>query len=247
MWALVVFLLGACKVYNSNAIFETHKKSKYPLGTLTPKENSESSIQKGDRLSFIFSTNKGEKWVLNAGGVDSDKKTGTTGSLSLDYLVGEDGSVKFPVLGLVNLEGLTIKEAENLLESKLSGLYQDPMVQLRITNQRAIVFSGKSKGQVVTLQNNTTLIEVIAMAGGIQEFGKSNKVKIIRESKGVKTVYQIDLAQIESVDNSSILIKNKDIILIDSHPRSVGNTIQDIGPWIGILTSSLAIFTILNK
>jgi polysaccharide export outer membrane protein len=98
------------------------------------------------------------------------------------YLVEYDGVVKVPTLGRINIAGLTIKEAETMFEEKYSQYYQNPFVLVNVTNRRVIVFnSGSNNGTVLTITNEKfTLIEALAEAGGIDDFSKAYRVKLIR-------------------------------------------------------------------
>jgi polysaccharide biosynthesis/export protein len=92
-------------------------------------------------------------------------------------LVRQTGIVEFPVIGEFNIAGLTIAEAQKLLREQYSSNYVDPFVILEVVNQRAIVFNGDAgHSTVVDIENyNTTLLEVIARAGGIHQREKQKK------------------------------------------------------------------------
>lgn len=246
---IMVCVIQSCGVYNSNSIFTISKKSSFPIDSITCAQNSSQKLKSGDRISFSFSTNNGEKIVLNMGGIEVGNKTNPSSSnLILDYLVQDNGMVTLPVLGDVKIEGLSIPETESKLEDLLKPNYQDPFVQIKLTNQRILVFTSKGIGQVVPLTNsNTTLLEVIAMAGGIKEFSKSNSIRLARDIGGKRKIYLVDLSKIENIQNADITVQNGDIIYIDHHPRKANNVLREATPWLSILSSSLAIYTFLIK
>ena len=79
------------------------------------------------------------------------------------YLVQENGIVKLPVIGEVDVAGLTINEAEETLEKLFDEFYKGSYVKLQFLNKRVVVLGQTS--QVVPLENeNTTLLEVLARA-----------------------------------------------------------------------------------
>jgi polysaccharide export outer membrane protein len=99
----------------------------------------------------------------------------------MTYLVRQDGLLELPEVGVIRLEGLTLEEAEELLEEAYSSFYNSPYIVLRVTNKRVLMFPGESgRAMVVTLENmNTTLLEVLALAGGIGGRANASKVKLI--------------------------------------------------------------------
>ena len=66
------------------------------------------------------------------------------------YEIDVNGVAKFPMIGEVKLEGLTIRQAEEILQQAYSKFYTDAYVVLRYTNKRVIVL-GAPGGQVIPL------------------------------------------------------------------------------------------------
>ena len=104
----------------------------------------------------------------------------------LEFRVTEDGVIKFPDVGEVNIDGLTIAEAENKIVNKLEEGF--------ITNPQVIIFIKEHKSRVVRLLGavsnpdsyillgRKTLGEIIAEAGGFKpEAG--DEIIVIRHNK----------------------------------------------------------------
>jgi len=134
-------------------------------------------IQKNDLLNVEVYTNKGEMLIdpnnelskSNQGGFRENER------LNPDYVVQEDGLVKLPIIGPVLLGGLTLKEAEDILEEEYSRFYKDVFTLIRYNNKRVFVL-GAPGGQVIPLLNeNTNLLEVLSLAGGAGEGFQSSK------------------------------------------------------------------------
>jgi polysaccharide export outer membrane protein len=101
-------------------------------------------------------------------------------------------------------------------------------------------------GTVVTLKNeNTTLIEALALAGGITETGKAYKIKLIRGDSRNPQVQLIDLSTIEGMKQSNMLLQANDIIYVEPVPRISNAILSQITPIVGILTSMLLIYNIV--
>jgi polysaccharide export outer membrane protein len=175
---VTILLLQSCGV-NSNLMFKS-KDEKYATLESTPmKPQSDYRISVDDKITFSLSTNNGTTIIESLSGINKEL---TATNQQLDYVVRQDGTVELPILGNVFLKGYTVVQAEDTLQKLFSKEYNNPFVQLKITNQRVIIFpGGGSDAKVIPLLNsNTTLMEVIAQAGCISERGKANTVKIIR-------------------------------------------------------------------
>jgi polysaccharide export outer membrane protein len=167
----------------------------------------------------------------------------------LDYLVRRNGTVELPVIGVYPVSGLTVVQLEDSLTKTLAKNFQSPFVQIRLTNQRVIVFPGRGQAQVVVLPNvNSTLLEVIALAGGIGDDSYSNSIKIMRKTKSNKReVYKIDLSTIEGVKDAEMIVQSNDYIYIDYKPRIASGVLTEIAPWISLFTTSLTLFYIFLR
>ena len=135
------------------------------------------------------------------------------------------------------------------LENNYSEFYVDPFVQVSVTNNRVIVFPGSGgDAQVVYLKNNnTTLLEVLALAGGITDRGRAKKIKLIRDVNGVRKVYLIDISTIEGLQFTSLVIQNGDYIYVEPVPELGKEILQEIAPIFSIITSTFSIVYILTN
>jgi polysaccharide export outer membrane protein len=144
--------------------------------------------------------------------------------------------------------GMTTRALEEKLELLLSKDYLLPFVQIKVTNQRVIIFPGKNSAQVIILQNtNTSLIEVIALANGIREDGFANSIKLMRKTGNKRAVYKIDLSTIEGLKQGEMLVQSNDYIYINSKKRIGREIIKDVAPWLSIFSSTLAIYALITK
>jgi len=247
---LSFLLLGSCASFNTNEMFTISKKDNFQYDSIPLGPLNEHKICAGDRFSFSFSTNNGEKIIFGSSGVSnpSNTSTGNNPIINQDYLVQLDGHVELPLIGKIKVEGLTTETLEENLELLLSKDYLLPFVQIRLTNERVVIFPGQNSGQVINLQNsNTSLIEVIAMANGIRTDGYANSIKLIRKIENKRVIYKIDLSTIEGLKQGDMFVQGNDYIYIHSKKRTGGEILKVITPWLSVFSSSLAIYALIIK
>jgi polysaccharide export outer membrane protein len=146
----------------------------------------------------------------------------------------------------VKIEGQTVREAEKMLETQFATFYNKPFVLLTVINRRVMVFPGAGgAGRVVNIENeNTNLIEALALAGGISSTGKAWKVRLIRGDLRNPKVMLIDLSTIEGLKQSNLLLQANDIIYVEPVPRVSQEVLQQITPFVGIITSLALLYNI---
>lgn len=205
-------------------------------------------IQKNDILQLDVFTNKGERIIdpnfelrsVNNQNVQNQQQIVT-------YLVQQDGQVKFPIIDLIKLEGLTINQAETLVQEAYNNYYKDSFVKIQFQNKRVIVLGGLG-GQVIPLENeNTSLIEVIAIAGGVNLGDKVQNIKVIRGDLTNPQVFAIDLTTIEGMKGSVISIQPGDIIYIEPWRRAWVESLKDIAPVLSLITSLLTLTLVVQR
>src|SRR5689334_14799878 len=154
------------------------------LKTEVDKTEKGYTIQKNDLLELEVYTNAGERLVDPEVYLKNERPdVETTQETVPQYLVDKNGIVKLPMIGQINLNGLTIRLAEEVLQKEYSKFYKDPFVILKYANKRVIVL-GAPGGQVIPLKNeNTSLVEVIALAKGIDNNAKAVNLRVLRNEE----------------------------------------------------------------
>ncbi len=238
-----ILIFNSCQVLNPERMLRTPADYEYADFSEVP-EIVEYRIAPNDELLFRLFTNEGERLVDPVNSTQQQQiRAG-----QITYMVEYDGMVKIPVLGRVQLGGLTLREAELFLEKQFSEFYNRPFVQLRVTNNRVIVFPGGRGGssQVVYLDNtNTNIFEALAMAGGIAD-GRAGKVKLIRGDLDDPKVFLIDLSTLEGVKNAEMVLQANDIIYVEPRERVPQRIMENIGPYLSLLSSALIVYSLFN-
>jgi polysaccharide export outer membrane protein len=161
--------------------------------------------------------------------------------LLFSYLVEVDGTVKLPLLGRVKLAGLSLREAELELERRYSEYYVRPFVQMMVVSRQVVVYpGGGGDARIVMLEsNNTTLVEVLAMAGGLARRGDARKVKLFRWDTDTqkRKVYQFDLSTIDGLKYADIVMQGDDVVYVQPNPELARQALYDLTPIVTLLTS----------
>jgi polysaccharide biosynthesis/export protein len=114
-------------------------------------------------------------------GVNVWKDTELTRS---SVLVRPDGKISLPLVGELEVSGLTALGVQGLLVQKLKAYISNPQVTVIVqeVKSRTYIIMGKIvKAGSYELGKPTTILEAIAIAGGFQEFAKTNKIYVIRK------------------------------------------------------------------
>jgi polysaccharide biosynthesis/export protein len=248
--SLVVLVLSSCGV-NSSLMFRT-KKSEIIRDNIPIAPTEAYRIAPDDKFIFTLYTNDGKRVIDMLTGITEDGNMAGMqrlgGNNSINYWVKPSGYVELPIIGEVQLAGKSVKEAQDHLSQLYSAFYTKPFVQLEVTNQRVIVFPGNAgTARVIPLMNNnTTLMEAIALAGGITSRGQSRKIKIMRQFPDGRKVYEVNLSTLEGLKYADMIVQSNDYIYIEPTRQISRELLQEIGPIVSIISSSIIVISVIN-
>lgn len=278
----------SCRTYNQNIMFKTTGSvnlEKLKMSLANAERNY--IIQPNDYLDVRVYTNKGERifdpngelpfgapggGVNNAGNTTRTPRVSTStrggsggGQASLpgstEFLVQYDGTVKLPMVDYVKISGLTLLQADSILQTLYAKYYVQPFVTTRVTNNRVFVLGAVGGGQgggnqgagtVIQMANdNMNLLEVISLAGGIPQGGKAQNIRIIRNYMSQEPMVQIiDLSTIEGMRQATLHIEPNDVVYIEPNQRIFFELLRDITPVVNTfvaLVSTYLLITNINR
>lgn len=120
--------------------------------------------------------------------------------ISSDVPVRPDGMISLPLVGDIKAAGRTTEELAAALTSALTDYVRNPQVTVIVTNpsssdfQRRVRITGAVQNpQSLAYRDGMTVLDLVLMAGGPNEFASPNKAKLYRRVEGEVKVYPIHL------------------------------------------------------
>jgi polysaccharide biosynthesis/export protein len=138
-------------------------------------------------------------------------------SLSQTVLVRTDGKISLPLLDDVQAAGLTPLKLKEVLTEKFKTFVENPLVTIIVREAKSfkVYLSGQvMKPGVFALIGETTILQMIAMAGGFTEWANQRKVLLIRRENGREVRKTINYKKIVSGEAENILVKPGDTIIV---------------------------------
>lgn len=162
------------------------------------------------------------------------------------YLVSNEGTIDFPVLGVLNIGGLTKTEAENLIRTKLGNyLKETPIVTVRMANYKISVLGEVARPGMFTVSNEKiSVFEALALAGDLTIWGMRDNVKIIREdADGQREIISLNLNKTDIVTSPYYYLQQNDIVYVTPNKTKAKNS--DIGQTTSLWFSATSILVSL--
>jgi len=152
------------------------------------------------------------------------------------FKVNENGKINLPLVGEVEVLGLTLNQASVFIQRELSKSIIDPIVNLNFLNFRFTILGEVNNPGTFTVYNpKINLIQALGIAGDITITGKRNSVKLMREVGGTMTTTIIDLTKSDFIGTDVFYLQKDDIIYIEPSFTRITNS-GYIGPLGSIAT-----------
>lgn len=137
------------------------------------------------------------------------------------YRVGSDGSINFPLIGRVEVEGLTANRASARLSERLSGYLKRPHVSIFIKqyNSKKVFVLGEVKQPgTFPYEERMNIIQAITMAGGFGKMANKNGTYVTRTVDGKERRVRVAVKEIGEGNAPNFELKPGDIVYV---PESV--------------------------
>jgi polysaccharide export outer membrane protein len=140
-------------------------------------------------------------------------------ALSRTVPVRMDGNISLPLIHEIKAAGLTPIQLEEAIAEKLKGFYENPNVSVTVmeTNSFKVYVSGEVRTPgVYRLRSETSILQIIPMAGGFTDWAKQKKILIIRKENGKEKRFTVDYKKAIKGDDpsSNIILKPGDTIIV---------------------------------
>ncbi|WP_152424980.1 polysaccharide biosynthesis/export family protein [Nafulsella turpanensis] len=201
------------------------------------------SLQPGDILSIKIASLTPEEY-------DFFSQAGSTGAEGEDpllsgYLIDPDGNIELPVVGEIELQGLSLPEARQKIFQAVDGYLKSPTVRVKLLNFNYTVLGEVAQqGTFTTFDPKYSIMEAVGNAGGLSEYADRANVKIVRRMGEQVDIAFVNLLDDELIESPYFYLKPNDLIIVRPLKAKTFNTFtaRNIALGISLLTSLTLIF-----
>jgi polysaccharide biosynthesis/export protein len=212
LYGLILLLLNSCIPFGQmRYMYRDGESSKTEFTTDTV---SAYKLMQNDLLSIDIATSIGGTTEIISKTLDDGSQKNEIGTYAKGYIIDSDGNIDIPYVQKIKIEGLTIKQAEELVYSKLSEYLNHITVKLRIMSFR-ITFIGEFRriGIQVIYSPQVNILQAISLGGELTEFANRKKLTIYRKDLNSKIKkIEFDLTRKNIYDKSYFYIMPGDIL-----------------------------------
>ena len=215
-------------------------------------KNAKSTIQPNDQLVIMvtakdmdvvkpfnqnFSSGQILQYSLPSNNAPAQSQTSASGPT---YMVDSQGNIEFPVIGKINTENKTTEELRDILKKEISKYVLNPQVSVRNTNYKITVLGEVNRPGTYNIPDaQTTLLEVLGLAGDLSIYGNREDILVLRNIDGTMTKERIDLTKADFINSPFFYLKQNDVIIVS--PNETKQKTSRLDPNTGIYISVASI------
>ena len=227
----------------------SQKNTIYFQGTTPQLQQDASSklkIYPNDILGINVFTINAEAYPYLSTGMDKSVSDNRS-PYEKGFVVNEKGELKLPLIGTVNLTGLTIAETVTLMETKFKEYIDEPIVTIKKLNFKVTILGEVNKPGTYPIANEkATLLEVLGLGGDLSTFGDRKNIHIIRtENSKTKDLY-VDLTDPNSLTAETYYLHPDDVIYVSPvKRRAFANISPTVLVFTSIVTTGIVVMTFI--
>ena len=231
---LIVMIAAAtllsCNTSKDNTLAYFKDLADAPSGTLpNPQGNYPIRIQPDDELVITVTSSVPQATAAYNMPMDNPATRSsimsTTQPRTQTYIVDEAGYIMMPTLGRLHVGGMTIPEIRNIVTAKVSEDVKDPFVRVDIVNFGIDVLGEvKNPHRVVTGQQYFTVLDALAACGDLTEFGKRDRVYVIRTEDGKRNYHKLNLNSSDVFNSPYFYMRQNDVVYVEPNEIRIDNS-----------------------
>jgi polysaccharide export outer membrane protein len=138
--------------------------------------------------------------------------------LSMNVVVRPDGVITLPLLNDIHVVGLKPIELQQILTEKLKPFVSEPQVTVivqSIRSRKVYLVGNVSKQGAFNLDGGETVLQLLAAAGGVSQFGKADSIYILRteNKKQIRIPFQYKKA-LKGRTQDDVLLEPGDVVVV---------------------------------
>lgn len=151
--------------------------------------------------------------------------TKTTSASQQTFIVSSDGDITMPELGKIHVAGLNVEQLQKQLTEMISKDVEDPLVSVSLVNFRVIVGGEVAEPRSIPVSRNRySILDALADAGDLTEFGERSNVLLVREENGERKFVHLDLNSSETLASPYFYLQQNDYIYVEPNKIRQANS-----------------------
>lgn len=149
---------------------------------------------------------------------------GESGGYIYGYDVNPFGNIILPAIGPIKVAGLSLDDTRILIQTFADKVFKNSTVECKLLSFKFTVLGEvRLPGSYMNYNNYLTVLEAIGRAGGLNDFGRRDRILVIRPiSNGTKT-YKLNLQDKKILESEAYFLLPNDVVIVEPESKKIFN------------------------
>ncbi len=226
LFTIIIILTASCtsqkKLAYLNNLPETGGEETFPMDIPDYK------IQHRDILYITVKSMTPDgtikDFLSNVSGSIGTYAQSEAGQYMFGYDVGSTGEIILPVLGALKVSGYTLEEARGMIQKVVNTHFNNATVECKLLSFKfTVIGEVRSPGTYINYNNYLTVLEAIGRSGGITDFGRRDKILVIRPVPEGTNTYSLNLQDKSILSNEAYFLLPNDVVIVEPESKKIFN------------------------
>ncbi len=209
---VIITVMSACVSKKSLTYFKKTSDEAYAIQPASPY-----LIQQGDNLHIeIKSIDPSASSIYNLQ-KENVNLPYNRASINLNsYAVHKDGTITLPLIGSIQVDGLTIDEIKIRVQQELEQHLKDVTVFIKLVSiEVSVLGEVRNPGTYYINDNQVNIFEALSMAGDLTDMGNRKKIKVLRTTGEETIAHEVSIADASSLTSEIYHLHPHDVVYVE--------------------------------
>ena len=205
----------------------------------------------GDKLYIqVYSTDEKTNALFNGGSMSGGiSQIMSSSSDNMDiylYIVDEEGNIRLPILGELNVIGKSVRETKFFLEDTIKSILPLNSVDVRLLGRFFSIIGGGRSGRFPMIKEKINIFQAISMFGDFGMYIDRSKIRIIRQTSSGTVIKMFDVRSADILHSEFYYVEPNDVIYLEPlNAQFFG--ISNLWTFVSIGVTSLSFALLIYK
>ncbi len=248
----LILLLGTSCLTNKETVIFQNGPYKVNEPTAVLNEVPEYRIQPNDVLSIKVKTLDGATSDYMNVMPDGTMNLNAVATYLNGYSVDKSGKIYLPSVGEIEIDGLTMNEARQMIQTLIQTQLPQATVFVTLVSFKVSVIGEVLRpGYFYVYNNQLSVLEAMAMAGDLDDYADRARIHLIRQTDDGSDVILLDLTTPDVIASPYFYLQPSDVVYVP--PLAVKNNRHNLSNLtiasvlLSGITTTIAVISLINN
>lgn len=138
------------------------------------------------------------------------------------YDVANDGFILLPVIGRIHVGGNNLEQAREMIQAAADRYFQNSTVECKLLSFKyTVIGEVRTPGTYINYNNYLTVLEAIGRAGGISDYGRRDRLLVVRPVSGGTRTYTLNLQDKAILSSEAYFLLPNDVVIVEPESKKI--------------------------